>query len=312
MVRLFWGTLVVGFMVNCAPEAEETSSSLTVNPNRGVAIPEGVTVHDADLNSDGTINMDDLVIVGKFFGQDVPQDLSSSSDLSAADTSEYIYATLTTKKYYASVAEGLPFKDEYEALPKEVTFAFKFLTKKIDDIYHVVEVTVKPVDENPILSETITQSLTTRIKPADSIDNYPEMTIDGGGRFGKVHVTVSTWHYAIHQQLREGPIQIGEKNGHNNIDFINIVALRTNTRDICTDDKSVAINWGSEHIATLPTGYEFFNDDGYPDMNTGEKIYCQEAYLSPVAIKYFGYFGGSFGENTNSEEVRSQYFPNDP
>ena len=316
MIRLFLGTLLVtGLMVGCAPELkEETSSSLTINPNRGVAIPEGVTVHDADLNSDGTIDMDDLVIVGKFFGQDVPQELSQSSDLSAsaeeADTGEYIYALLTAKRYYKPIG-GLPFASDYEALPAEATFAFRFLTKKINDIYHVVEVAVKPVGANPILSKTITQSLTVRTKVGGDVINYPEMTIDGGGQLGEVYVYIGTDHYAIDQTIFEGPIQIGEKNGHNSIDNIDIVAPRTNTRQVCTKDESVAKTWGSEDISSSQTGYKFY-DEGYPDLDTGKNVYCQLPDLSPVAFKYTGYFGGSYEINTDSEEVRSLHFPNDP
>ena len=70
MLKLLFGMLV-WVVVSCAPEvAEEPSSSVLVNTNSGATIPEGVTVHDVDHNSDGTIDMDDLVIVGKFFGDE--------------------------------------------------------------------------------------------------------------------------------------------------------------------------------------------------------------------------------------------------
>ena len=311
MIRLYLGTLLVtGLCVGCAPELnEETSGALTINPNRGVAIPEGVTVHDADLNSDGTIDMDDLVIVGKFFGQDVPQELSQSSDLSAADTSEYIYALLTAKRHYLPI-EGLPFVDDYKVLPEEATFAFRFLTKKINDSHHVVEVTVKPVGSNPILKKTITQSLV-QLTGDTTTANYPEMTIDGGGELGEVHVHLDTSHYAIHQNTShsEGPIQLGEKNNHDNISFINIIAPRTNARELCTADESVAKSWGSEYPSP-PKDLAFYK--GFLSLDTREKVYCQDYFNSPVSLQYGGWFGGPYDININSEEVRSEHFPNDP
>ena len=186
MIKILLGTLMVGLVVGCAPEvAEEPSSSILVNPSSGVTIPEGLTVHDVDHNSDGTIDMDDLVIVGKFFGQNVPEtgDLAMASD--ADNTDGYVYALMELpqfdtlesylhvyleKEYIQGKDEDYPEHWDKELINNElaylsksldiynkgdfhylssirVRFAFRFLIKTIDGEPNIIEVKVKPVNE---------------------------------------------------------------------------------------------------------------------------------------------------------------------
>ena len=82
IVKLLLGTL---FVVGCAVGGEEeqnTAGVLSVDSNSNeIEVPDGMTAKDVDLNTDGTIDIKDLVIVSKFFGQEVP-------DTEVAKTSE--------------------------------------------------------------------------------------------------------------------------------------------------------------------------------------------------------------------------------
>ena len=77
MIGSLIGILLAGLVVGCAVGSEEeqnTAGVLTVNSKSAeVEVPEGMTAKDVDHNSDGTIDIKDLVIVSKFFGQDVPE-----------------------------------------------------------------------------------------------------------------------------------------------------------------------------------------------------------------------------------------------
>ena len=66
MPKLLLGTLLAGLVVGCAIEEQE-SSGVLVDQNSDTEIPDWVTAADIDLNKDGIINIQDLVIASKFF-----------------------------------------------------------------------------------------------------------------------------------------------------------------------------------------------------------------------------------------------------
>ena len=80
MLKLLLGTLLVGLVSSCAMEKQE-SSGVLVDQNSDVEVPEGLTAWDIDLNKDGVVNIQDLVIASKFIGQDVVKPtVASASD----------------------------------------------------------------------------------------------------------------------------------------------------------------------------------------------------------------------------------------
>ena len=68
MIKTMFWMLVAGLVVGCAIEEQQSSGALTVDPNSDTVVPEGLTARDVDLNNDGTVNIQDLVIVSKLFG----------------------------------------------------------------------------------------------------------------------------------------------------------------------------------------------------------------------------------------------------
>ena len=72
MQKLLLGTLLAVLVVGCAIEKQE-SSGVLVDPNSDTEVPDWVTAAYLDLNKDGVINIQDLVIHSKFFGQEVPE-----------------------------------------------------------------------------------------------------------------------------------------------------------------------------------------------------------------------------------------------
>ena len=97
MIGSMIGILLAGLVVGCAIEEQQSSGALTVNPNSNdVEIPEGLTAASLDLNKDGIINIQDLVIMSKFFGQEVVDETSDteSSGVKLPKLPEYIYAVI--------------------------------------------------------------------------------------------------------------------------------------------------------------------------------------------------------------------------
>ena len=88
MIKLLNGMLVALLVIGCAMEEPDTSGALTVNPSTSVEVPDGMTAKDVDLYADGTIDIKDLVIVSKFFGQDVPEADAVAEASGEADESD--------------------------------------------------------------------------------------------------------------------------------------------------------------------------------------------------------------------------------
>ena len=76
-MKLLLVAMVVGLVVGCALEGPDSSGSLSVDPDSDEEVPDWVTIADVDHNRDGIINIKDLVIVSKFFGQEVEAESSS-------------------------------------------------------------------------------------------------------------------------------------------------------------------------------------------------------------------------------------------
>ena len=72
MQKLLLGTLLVGLVIGCAMEDQE-SSGVLVDQNSDVEVPEGLTARDFDYNNDKVVDILDLVIASKFFGQEIKE-----------------------------------------------------------------------------------------------------------------------------------------------------------------------------------------------------------------------------------------------
>ena len=91
MIRVLFGTLIaVWLVVGCAMEEPDTSGALTVDPDYDIETPEWLSINDVDHSRDGIINIKDLVLVARFFGQEVPDSdvAKTSSDATITDTDD--------------------------------------------------------------------------------------------------------------------------------------------------------------------------------------------------------------------------------
>ena len=353
MIRLFLGTLLVtGFMAGCAPEvAEEPSSSVLVDTRSGVTIPEGLTVHDVDHNSDGTIDMDDLVIVGKFFGQNVPEtgDLAMASDANNAD--KYIYALMELSQFDTLEYEVKRYlerqydqgkekevdypqhwnkeliNNELAYLPNirsnshtlssaRVRFAFRFLVKTIDGVPNIIEVKVKHVNErmHKFVKKTITQSLDADYPYYLRSDGYlPKTTTDGGER--EVYVRISTVNLP-EDGYDFRPIKIGKREDGDDIIVgrVTITVLRTNQRvEVYTKDENVANSWPDQ---IDKSGIKNWSRRRYFHHYQGTHYYLADD--PPFGIRYLSDRCDPFHREVcygssymPSDEVKAQYFPED-
>ena len=336
MIRILFGMLVVGLVTSCAPEVtEEPSSSVLVDTNSGTTIPEGVTVHDVDHNSDGTINMDDLVIVGKFFGQDVPEtgDLAMASgdtDESLVESARY-YALIDFKKRFTAVKNPVspPFLEDYNRFPT-AKFAFRFIFKDTNEgIPRVIEIQATPAVENPVLKNKITQSLTIQNKKVIGLsrDYFPKMTIDGGGSLGEVYifmVTTSLSYISDYIKQRHPSIDPNEYltklipgRSRYAVEYIMICAPRTEAREIYTDDENIAESWGAEYFQT-PYYTKYFTQSKTPPFYVYRDRFKHTYYrMIGRDVGFCYHYGISLDEDINpiskmsSDEVKAQYFPED-
>ena len=95
MSKILFGTLIAWLVTSCNIEEPDSSGTLTVNPDYDIEIPEWLSIHDVDHNRDGIIDVLDLVLVSKFFGQEVTVDKSSdtiSDSYKTSELPEFIYA----------------------------------------------------------------------------------------------------------------------------------------------------------------------------------------------------------------------------
>ena len=82
MLKILLVALLVGLVSSCAMEDPDTSGVL-VDPNSDTEVPDWLTASYLDLNKDGTIDILDLVIHSKFFGQEVTE-----TDVLSSETGE--------------------------------------------------------------------------------------------------------------------------------------------------------------------------------------------------------------------------------
>lgn len=86
MMRSLWVMLVAGLLAGCDMEEPVSDGLFSVRPNSDeVEVPDGVTVRDVDLNRDKIIDVRDLVIVSKFMGQEVPDEVDDSEQQACID-----------------------------------------------------------------------------------------------------------------------------------------------------------------------------------------------------------------------------------
>ena len=161
MLKLLFGMLLAGLMSNCAMEEPESSGALTVDSSSEIDVPDWLTAAYLDLNKDGTIDILDLVIHSKFFGQEV----SNRDQTVSVGNDEYIYTVLKFREnlhgdwnsYYGG---------------KLIQLALRLRVTNIGD---VVEAKIKPIGSNPLIKTPITHSL---IKyPAFLEISYPNTDI---------------------------------------------------------------------------------------------------------------------------------------
>lgn len=144
MFRLLISLVTVGAVAGCNMENTEPSGVL-VDPSSDQEVPEGVTVADVDHNDDGIIDIKDLAIVSKFFGQEVTESATASGDSSfckgtlegvetvvdnsafrkrfdSPDGGSYVYALLDSGKDFNlhNVCIAVRFWVTEELIPKEI------------------------------------------------------------------------------------------------------------------------------------------------------------------------------------------------
>lgn len=109
ILKLLLGALFTWRVVGCAMEEPDTSGALAVDPNSEIEVPEGLTAKDVDHNNDGVVNILDLVIVSKLFGE------VDIVDKSPNDTDDYtklpilpevIYAKFELEQYAYDLSQG--------------------------------------------------------------------------------------------------------------------------------------------------------------------------------------------------------------
>ena len=190
MIKAMFGMLVAGLVVGCAVGSEEeqnTAGVLTVNSKSAeVEVPDWLTAAYLDLNKDGTIDIKDLVIHSKFFGQEVSEadavaEVSDEDDpcieirkaepysnpkveivedntefkktFDAPNGNTYVYALVAVKKFRNQLTRDPP-QAEKKKYNTPSCIAMRFT---IDENLLPEEVKVKPVagHEN-MFSKTIT------------------------------------------------------------------------------------------------------------------------------------------------------------
>ena len=77
MSKILFGTLMAWLVTSCAMEEPDTAGVL-VDPNSDTEVPEGLTARDVDFNKDGVVNILDLVIVSKLFGDVEPEEIAEA------------------------------------------------------------------------------------------------------------------------------------------------------------------------------------------------------------------------------------------
>ena len=144
MLKILFGMLIAGLVTSCDMEDPDTSGVL-VDPNSDTEVPDWVSIADVDHNRDGVIDILDLVIVSKFFGQEV----HNGGQTASIGNDEYIYTVLRFGKnskgdwtsYYGT---------------QSIQLALRLRVTNIGD---VVEVKIKPIGSNPLIKTPITHSL---------------------------------------------------------------------------------------------------------------------------------------------------------
>ena len=136
MIKVTLGILVGWLVVSCTVGSEEeqnTAGVLSVDSNSNeIEVPDWVTAADLDLNRDGTIDIKDLVIHSKFFGQDVPEADAVAAVSEEADESDPC-RELRNTDYYSSlglqietVEDNTEFKKTFSA-PNGNTYAYALI-----------------------------------------------------------------------------------------------------------------------------------------------------------------------------------------
>ena len=127
-MKVLLGTLLAGLVVGCAVEEPESSGALSVDPNSNeVEVPDWVTAAYLDLNKDGTIDIKDLVIMSKFFGQDVAE-ADAVAEASDADDPciEIGKAEPYSNPKVDTVEDNTDFKKTFDA-PDENVYVYALL-----------------------------------------------------------------------------------------------------------------------------------------------------------------------------------------
>ena len=202
MLKLLLGTLLVGLVIGCAMEEQE-SSGVLVDSSQEVEVPDWVTAAYLDLNKDGTVDLLDLVIHSKFFGQDV----------SEADTvtNNYLYAVIELHKGYTYSDHEYISKNlsQLNEAPLYAKFAFRFSIEKSDDgINKIKEIKVKPIDKNPLLKSEFSQNILSHYRSSelkdwhstrnhydpygDKVEKFKIEPVEVEGDFGEIDIQV---HY---------------------------------------------------------------------------------------------------------------------
>ena len=168
MSKILFGMLIAWLVTSCNIE-EPNNSGVLVDSSSDIEIPEGLTARDFDHNNDGIVDILDLVIASKFMGQEVS---NRNQVISAGGGDEYVYKVLGCRTHFAgqnrrnagiqsSIYSGenieLGYLSAYRGIGR-ASFAFRF---HVASDSNIIEVKVKPIEENPLVKQSMTHRLDT-------------------------------------------------------------------------------------------------------------------------------------------------------
>ena len=136
--RLLELVMLAGLVVGCSMEGAEPAGVLSVDSNRGVAVPEGLSARDFDFNNDKVVDILDLVIASKFVGQAVTEEEEADAVAAVtedADESEPCLEIATARNPdIEAVDDNAEFKETFEA-PGGGKYAYALLAMRKARMY---------------------------------------------------------------------------------------------------------------------------------------------------------------------------------
>ena len=134
MVKSLLGILVAGLVVGCAMEEPDSSGALTINPDNDVEVPAGLTARDFDFNNDKIIDIRDLVIVSRFFGQEISDESSetTTTGYELPELPEFVYTMVELEQTHWYTAMHIKDDGINVDYAKKIQVAMRIQLKRLD------------------------------------------------------------------------------------------------------------------------------------------------------------------------------------